>query len=301
MKPEANRSSTFSTVFHEHAEAISTSRFFKNIWRYMSAQKQLMPGRIDDSEATKLIAENFWLSLTMQNRNGDLAQHELLFRDFLDGDERFLMFAADLRTDEALLGDLKSRQARGNLIWTFGKQQQAKQVHLGGALSVIMPPTRFHPAHPPRGNSLLNGINAEDQETYWQDVRRCVWDGLSPQLRARWVFNDAADRKTALLPPQPEITDVNDEKQKAAEQAWAGMYGKMHDAAFEHFVVIVFRAETMTSFDRTEWPIVTKKYYNIGTEHAYLSPMTPMSPSVPKSSAFRDNSKKSVGFSKPAK
>ena len=115
----------------------------------MSEQKQLIPGRIDDAEAKKLIAENFWVPLSMQSRSGDLAQHQLLFRDFLDGDERFMLFAGDLRTDEAVLGDLKTKHPKGILTWPAHGQDHVQQIQLNGTLSAIMPPTRFHPAHPP--------------------------------------------------------------------------------------------------------------------------------------------------------
>jgi len=132
--PNSSRKSYSGPLDPIDVAQISVKDFFTYIWTLMVKDRIPIPGRIDDEKDTdKLQKENceypyrpyyipadhrvlVFLTMTLQDRSGQFVQHHLNFRDFVEENERFMLFAADAR-DEHLVSALKLRNLKPHLEW----------------------------------------------------------------------------------------------------------------------------------------------------------------------------------------
>jgi len=129
---------------------------------------------------------------------------------------------------------------------------------------LVMTPSRYHPIIPPQLSTGGKQMDMPVLQNYWQDVRRMVWDGLSPRYRANWSADGNEDGLD--LTPIPAMHIELDPEVLQKESAAQKQIRERHDAALENFALGIVRVEDLVVVDRSKWPETRSNAYQIQAE-----------------------------------
>ncbi|KAI8070512.1 hypothetical protein BC940DRAFT_345609 [Gongronella butleri] len=178
------------------------------------------------------------LSMANIKRSGDVSMHCLEFKDFVDDDERFLVFHIAL--NDTLMGDIKS-DPHARLCWTMPKTKEYYK--LEGKFYIASAPIQVTRFPPPR---LVEGVAAAD---YWEERRTSHWKKLDDATRATYTWPSRGDAPRA-------------EKQAFACQSLAYYDAKqpanqlhvVHDIAMDNFCLLLYKITEVEHLDYNAFP-----------------------------------------------
>jgi hypothetical protein len=133
-----------------------------------------------------------------------------------------------------------------------------------GPIFLVMTESKYHPIPPPQLSTAGKQMETETLQNYWQDVRRMVWDGLSPRLRANWAA-DGVGEKTDFSPIPPQEIEL-DPAVIEREGTTQKQMRERHDAAYENFALAIVRVDELVVVDRSKWPETRSNAYLVSLE-----------------------------------
>ncbi|ORX53098.1 hypothetical protein DM01DRAFT_1374561 [Hesseltinella vesiculosa] len=172
-------------------------------------------------------------------RSGDVSMHCLEFKDFVDDNDRFLVFHIAL--NDTLMGDIKA-DPHARLCWTMPKTKEYYK--LEGKFYIASSPMQVTRFPPPR--IVENGEPAAD---YWEAKRRDHWKALTDQARAIYTWPSRGEAPKSEKQAFSCQSLAHFDASKPASQLHV-----VHDIAMDNFCLLLYKINEVEHFDHNAFP-----------------------------------------------